>query len=269
MVKKTSWYAEYDRLFVKKQSQQKRQINRATVIVVILAALMPQSLRLWPQVVTQIKVQQRRRATQTTPPRKFVDNYVLKTAGLSRTAPVDQTRNLVVTLKDHDVTFSNGYHLAVNPKLRVSETVNDHIVTPTEASGDFPRTIADFTGKMDQDYVYGCLQLYANLIADFNADGDANALNLVKVFKQKTIGAAQTGYVFDIPNAKENRSYLRLTRYFLFADGTGVVVKTMPGIDTNTKKLNRHSRFKDFQAACRVDFDSLAKDYTMTAPISN
>ncbi len=66
-------------------------------------------------------------------------------------------------------------------------------------------------------------------------------------FKQANIGSTQTGYVFDIPNAKENRSYVRLTRYFLFADGTGVIVKSMPDLNASSKKLTQKSSFKAFQ----------------------
>ncbi|WP_125709720.1 hypothetical protein [Lacticaseibacillus porcinae] len=262
---KLLWYAEYDRLFVKKKrTKRKRQINRATVVIVILAALTPQAFRLWPQVESDIHVAEHRSSLRKVKPRKFVDNYALKVAGLKRTAAVDKTRNLVATVKGHDVTFSNGYHLSVNSRFRVSETVNDHIVTPSVTADGYPHTIADFSGKKDHDYLYGTLQLYGNLIGDFDADGDANALNLVKVFKQENIGSTQTGYVFDIPNPKESRSYVRLTRYFLFADGTGVIVKSMPDFNSSSKKLNQKSSFKAFQSSFQVDFDSLAQDYTLT-----
>lgn len=265
---KPVWYAEYDRLFVKQRPKRKRQLNRAQVLIVVLVALTPLAFRYWPQMMMQSRMSEQRKmmsSSTTNEATKYIDNYALKAAGLKRTVAIDSSRNLVAKVTGHTVSFSTGFQLTVPSSFTVEESARDHVVTPTKEDNGIELRVADFDGKTGDTYVQASLQLYGNLIDDFDAYSEASAPTLVKVFKTGNVGTAQTGYVFDIPDPKAERGYARLSRYFLFADGTGVVLKSLPDITDGMNKLTKNSSFAAFQATCGEDFKSLANDYTFTA----
>lgn len=270
--RKPVWYAEYDRLFVKQRPKRKRQLNRAQVLIVVLVALTPLAFRYWPQVMMQrrMSAQSKMMSSSTTnEATKYIDNYALKAAGLKRTAAIDSSRNLVAKVTGHTVSFSTGFQLTVPSSFNVEESSRDHVVTPTTEDNGIELRVADFDGKNGDTYLQTSLQLYGNLIDDFDAYSEASAPTLVKVFKTGNVGTAQTGYVFDIPDPKAERGYARLSRYFLFPDGTGVVLKSLPDITDGMNKLTKNSSFAAFQATCGEDFKSLANDYTFTATNTN
>ncbi|MCI1986625.1 MAG: hypothetical protein LKJ69_07260 [Lactobacillus sp.] len=276
--KKAAWYAEYDRLFVKPpRPENPTPIGRRTVVIIILFALMPVALFCWPLVRTTAYFIRQAIIVKTstddddtdesTDKVTYRDNFALKRAGVKRTAPIDSSRNLVLRVDDHTVSFSNGYQLVIAPSFHVEETASEHAVTPTTMPGNFERSVADF--EADKADVQANLQLYANLIGDFNAYTDVKTPNLVKVFPGAPIRTVQTGYVFVIPGKHDRTDYAELTRYFAFPDGTGVVLEAVPDITKRMRTLSSSSDFAAFQAAFGRSFQSLDKDYTFTAPASH
>lgn len=268
---KPIWYAEYDRLFVKSTPIKPEHRMHAVIILIMIGfALLPATYRYGSQLIRQTTVAiSRHRLPQTSREVPDVDHFALKAAGLKRTAAINATHNLVATFKDHTVSFSNGYALQVDASLKMNEFDRDHVVTPTTDSGSLDLTIADIEGNANNDYAETDLRLYANLISDFNAYAPKNRPNLVKVFNTATIGTTQTGYVFDVPNPKSDQDYAKLTRYFLFADGTGVVLRTLPDLTVPIKKLTTRSSFAAFKAACGHVFMQLDQNYRLTLPNSN
>ncbi|WP_461226274.1 hypothetical protein [Lacticaseibacillus suihuaensis] len=263
---KPAWYAEYDRLFVKPRPQKRRPINRATLAILLLVALSPLAYHYWPRLTLNVELARHRLAAKSASTAvTYRNNYALKAAGLRRTAAIDQSRNLVAKRSGHTVAFSTGDQLTVNPSFNIEEYSRDHVVTPTRTPDSPDITVAGCSGRRDQTYVQADLRLYANLIGDFNAYADAATPNLVKVFKTQTIGRVQTGYVFDVPGPKDDQDYARLTRYFLFPDGTGAVLKTLPDMTKRMKKLTKASSLKQFATACGASFTSLAEDYAFEA----
>jgi hypothetical protein len=238
--KKKNFYDEYDALFTKptlKSSTKRAKRHKKTTrtgkaknathsrlslaIVIGIACIVG---------AMQLAKQTRLHSThvKTDAEEEYQEVYPLKAANVEVTGEKAVDQPLSLTLKDHTFDFNKGYQLTFNADshLKVDDDADTtKALLPTDSSYAEESYVAEMTmyDKNDNEQ-YLSLIISANLVNSNEEYITKDDVSFAKAYPEAEVGTVKTGHLLSYEKY-DDMIAVDIMRYFIFTDGTGVVVK--------------------------------------------
>lgn len=194
------------------------------------------------------------------PVRENVEIYPLKINSIRQASEVDKTKPIHALLDEEtkNIIVNGEYQFDILGRTEIhSETIKEWSVVPD--LNDFP--IDEYmlnvqVYKEDDTSEAISFYMYANVINGIHVNLEQNSGSKVKVFERPDIDNIQNGYFLIHKVDVDGLSKDNIFRYYIFPDGTGIVVNKMASQEAEISSNNITSMtFELFEKAFQKDLD--------------
>lgn len=152
--------------------------------------------------------------------------YPLKEEGIKNDPNRDLKEPLHVGLEDKNFTFSPNYQMQVKGDADIVFSRDELSLLPTNE--EYPdtkhvATIQVYNGKRRGTEID--LSMSRNLIDSTTVYTHGNDVTYTKAYPQKEMEKVKDGYIYSYEDDDEDYATIKLYRYFIFPNGTGVLLK--------------------------------------------
>lgn len=187
--------------------------------------------------------------------REYGDVTPLPDAGIKKAEAenIDVGNPLVVVREDRLLKTNRSCEFEIQDKTEInSQTLNKWSVLPTTKTyGDTVPVLSIQLYEDGRSTDSIDVKIASNLINETNTYVDRKAI--VKAFPLKAVDDVQTGYIFE---ANPDRSSSRVKKYFLFKDGTGLILDTYEYKEDKVE-VNKLKTLVDFKKEFKKSIDNL------------
>lgn len=269
------FYDAYDELFVMpKKEKKKRQIkekkkpkisfnkikiNKGTVAIIVFFVVLL-LLPLLKKTTVNISHQQPKSEDFYEEKYNEVTPLITEEIRPASEQDIDKNKPLHIKLEDKKLMTNRGYQITIKGKTEVDGSgEREWSILPDLKAYSENKTIVNISFYDKGIYsMSSTISIYANM-TDFSRNINNRDESFLKAYPLKDYEDVQTGYALEC-NATKSDVYSIIYKYYIFSDGTGMLICFETGATTNNN-LTRYSTYQEFRKAYREELEKLDNTY--------